>query len=130
MAATEHFHLSRTALLLLRLQDLSGGNVLLTTFAGNPHGFTAKVTDFGLARNHDLCVRTAPGRYGTITHMAPETISAGVLDYPCDVYAFGVLVWEMLTGACSSMPRGVPRHWCSVEGLVRTADLIRAASAA
>lgn len=32
---------------LLCLQDLSGGNVLLTTFAGNPHGFTAKITDFG-----------------------------------------------------------------------------------
>jgi serine/threonine protein kinase len=85
-------------LLLLLLQDLTGGNVLLTTFAGNPHGFSAKVTDFGLARPQDVRVRSAPGRYGTVTHMAPETIRAGVLDYPCDAYAFGVLCWEMITG--------------------------------
>jgi serine/threonine protein kinase len=89
-------------LLVLRiclcLQDLTGGNVLLTSFAGNPHGFSAKVTDFGLARPQDVRVRSAPGRYGTVTHMAPETIRAGVLDYPCDAYAFGVLCWEMITG--------------------------------
>lgn len=50
-------------------QDLSGGNVLLTSSTANPHGFTARVTDFGLARNLDVKARTAPGRYGTITHM-------------------------------------------------------------
>lgn len=52
----------------------------------------------GLAREHNLKLRTAPGRYGTITHMAPETITDGVLNAPCDVYAWGVLLWEMLTG--------------------------------
>jgi serine/threonine protein kinase len=80
------------------LQDLTGGNVLLTSFAGNPHGFSARVTDFGLARPQDVHVRSAPGRYGTVTHMAPETIRSGVLDYPCDAYGFGVLCWEMITG--------------------------------
>ncbi|KAF6259049.1 kinase-like domain-containing protein [Scenedesmus sp. NREL 46B-D3] len=79
--------------------DLTGGNVLLTSFAGNPHGFSARVTDFGLARPQDVRVRSAPGRYGTVTHMAPETIRAGVLDYPCDAYGFGVLFWEMITGS-------------------------------
>lgn len=54
----------------------------------------------GLAREHNIMVRTAPGRYGTITHMAPETIKEGVLKAPCDVYAWGVLLWEMLTGQC------------------------------
>lgn len=75
--------------------------MLLTSFAGNPHGFSAKVTDFGLARPQDVRVRSAPGRYGTVTHMAPETIQDGVLDYACDAYAFGVLCWEMITGACA-----------------------------
>jgi hypothetical protein len=55
------------------LQDLSGGNVLLTSSTANPHGFTARVTDFGLARNLDVKARTAPGRYGTITHMCVST---------------------------------------------------------
>jgi serine/threonine protein kinase len=79
--------------------------VLLTTFAGNPHSFSAKVTDFGLARPQDVRVRSAPGRYGTVTHMAPETIRAGVLDYPCDAYAFGVLCWEMITGRWAAGPQ-------------------------
>jgi hypothetical protein len=40
-------------LLLLQhlfLQDLCGGNVMLSKSATSPHGFTAKVGDFGLAR--------------------------------------------------------------------------------
>lgn len=40
------------------MQDLSGGNVLLTTFAGNPHGFTAKIADFGTHLNHTLIPAT------------------------------------------------------------------------
>lgn len=43
--------------------------MLLTSSAANPHGFSARVTDFGLARNLDVKARTAPGRYGTVTHM-------------------------------------------------------------
>jgi serine/threonine protein kinase len=80
------------------LQDLSGGNVLLTSSTANPHGFSARVTDFGLARSLDVKARTAPGCYGTITHMAPETIREGELSVACDVYAWGVLLWEMVTG--------------------------------
>jgi hypothetical protein len=53
----------------LTRQDLSGGNVLLTSCPANAHGFTARVTDFGLARSLDIKARTAPGRYGTVTHM-------------------------------------------------------------
>lgn len=83
------------------LQDLSGGNVLLTSSNANTHGFTARVTDFGLARNLDVKARTSPGRYGTITHMAPETIREGELSIACDVYAWGVLLWEMITGGLS-----------------------------
>lgn len=80
------------------LQDLSGGNVLLTSSSANAHGFTARVVDFGLARSLDVKARTAPGRYGTITHMAPETIREGELSIACDVYAWGVQLWEMITG--------------------------------
>lgn len=72
--------------------------MLLTSSNANAHGFTARVTDFGLARNLDVKARTSPGRYGTITHMAPETIREGELSIACDVYAWGVLLWEMITG--------------------------------
>jgi serine/threonine protein kinase len=85
------------------MQDLSAANVLLRTFPSNPHGFTASVGDFGLARTaEELKERANPARpscYGTVTYMAPETITRGVLAASCDVYAFGVQLWEMLTGS-------------------------------
>lgn len=42
---------------------------------------------------------------------APETIRDGELSIACDVYAWGVLLWEMITGASSktgSSPRPLP----------------------
>jgi serine/threonine protein kinase len=35
---------------------------------------------------------------GTLTHMAPELILEGRASRASDVYAYGVLLWEMLTG--------------------------------
>ena len=56
------------------LQDLSGGNVKLTSCSINPHGFRAKVGDFGLSREANASARVAGNLYGTITHMAPEAM--------------------------------------------------------
>ena len=95
--------MSLAAVLLRAIQDLSSGNVLLRTFPSNPHGFSASVGDFGLARTaEELKQRANPNKpacYGTVTYMAPETITQGVLAESCDVYAFGVQLWEMLTGS-------------------------------
>lgn len=65
-----------TILLPLCLQDLSGGNVMLTSCSFNPHGFQAKVGDFGLSREASASGRLAGNLYGTITHMAPEVMLA------------------------------------------------------
>lgn len=34
---------------------------------------------------------------GTVTHMAPELIENGNVSTKCDVYAFGILMWELYT---------------------------------
>lgn len=34
---------------------------------------------------------------GTVTHMAPELIENGDVSTKCDVYAFGILMWELYT---------------------------------
>lgn len=61
------------------VQDLSGGNVMLTSCSINPHGFQAKVGDFGLSRDADASAKIAGNVYGTITHMAPEVMLEATL---------------------------------------------------
>lgn len=47
---------------------------MLTSCSINPHGFQAKVGDFGLSREASASARVAGNLYGTITHMAPEVM--------------------------------------------------------
>ncbi|KAL0020911.1 hypothetical protein WJX77_010024 [Trebouxia sp. C0004] len=77
--------------------DLTGGNILLASSDADERGFCAKVADFGLSRT----LGSEPvdtGTYGTVTHMPPELLTTGKLSKSADVYAFGVLLWEMYTG--------------------------------
>ena len=46
---------------------------------GAPHGFTAKVADFGLSREMHSKSRVETRTYGTITHMPPELLSSDVV---------------------------------------------------
>ncbi|CAL8470312.1 g9854 [Coccomyxa elongata] len=97
--------------------DLTGGNVLLTSSAEQPHGFTAKVADFGLARNLNITSKVETRTYGTITHMPRELLCDGIMSKPADVYAFGVLLWEMMSGcrAWASMKHAQVMHCIVVE---------------
>ena len=70
----EHIPHHRCLVPVLFTQDLSGGNILLTSSSINPHGFQAKVGDFGLSREANASARLAGNVYGTITHMAPEVM--------------------------------------------------------
>ena len=53
--------------------------MLLTSCSSNPHGFCAKISDFGLARNLDLVSRVETKTTGTVTHMPPEILSDGII---------------------------------------------------
>lgn len=53
--------------------------MLLTSSQANPHGFCAKISDFGLARNLDLVSRVETKTTGTVTHMPPEVLSDGII---------------------------------------------------
>jgi eukaryotic-like serine/threonine-protein kinase len=60
-----------------------------------------KVADFGLARAFDASVSQTATRgvlIGTVSYLAPELIVDGSADPRVDVYAAGVLLYEMLTG--------------------------------
>jgi beta-lactam-binding protein with PASTA domain/serine/threonine protein kinase len=77
-------------------RDIKPENVLLT-----PHG-QVKVADFGLARAiSSATAATATGGVlmGTVSYLPPELVTDGTADARADVYALGVLTFELLTGA-------------------------------
>ncbi|ATB34946.1 serine/threonine protein kinase [Cystobacter fuscus] len=73
-------------------RDISPDNILLTRQGA------AKVVDFGIAKAADQGHRTASGVIkGKISYMPPEQLRAEELDRRVDVYALGVVLYELLT---------------------------------
>ncbi|MFI6056965.1 Stk1 family PASTA domain-containing Ser/Thr kinase [Streptomyces sp. NPDC051286] len=58
-----------------------------------------KVADFGLVRAVGAVTNTTGSVLGTVSYLAPEQIEHGTADTRADVYACGVVLYEMLTGA-------------------------------
>ncbi|WP_432097505.1 Stk1 family PASTA domain-containing Ser/Thr kinase [Streptomyces sp. bgisy100] len=58
-----------------------------------------KVADFGLVRAVDTQTNASSGSLlGTVSYLAPEQIEHGTADTRADVYACGIVLYEMLTG--------------------------------
>lgn len=82
-------------------RDLKPGNVVLV---GNRRGMRAVVTDFGLARlesGHEaaaLTLTSAQGIVGTPAYLAPEQLEGGEITTAVDIYALGIVLYEMATG--------------------------------
>jgi serine/threonine-protein kinase len=75
-------------------RDVKPENVLLGD------GNTIKVADFGLARAASMVSHTRTGMIiGTAAYLAPEQVSRSTSDERTDVYAAGVMLYEMLTGS-------------------------------
>ncbi|MFJ8956615.1 Stk1 family PASTA domain-containing Ser/Thr kinase [Streptomyces sp. NPDC102381] len=58
-----------------------------------------KVADFGLVRAVDTVTNTTGAVLGTVSYLAPEQIENGTATPSVDVYACGVVLYEMLTGS-------------------------------
>ncbi len=72
-------------------RDLKPENVLLSDDG------RIKVTDFGLAR--ELSADTDTGSLvGTVAYLAPEVIKRGKTQTQSDIYSYGIMLFEMLTG--------------------------------
>ncbi|CAN5463337.1 hypothetical protein BH09PLA1_BH09PLA1_31270 [soil metagenome] len=99
--AAQHAHLRGVV-----HRDLKPANILVDR-TGQP-----KVLDFGVARSLDMDAQatmhtTAGEILGTLSYMSPEQLSAGEqeIDARCDVYALGVIGYELLGGRLPHQPR-------------------------
>ncbi len=73
-------------------RDLKPGNVMLL-----PNG-TVRILDFGLAKALDDTTSKTSAAFGTVAYMAPEQFRGGPVDARADLWAMGVVLYEMLTG--------------------------------
>jgi serine/threonine protein kinase len=74
-------------------RDIKPGNVLLATDG------TPRLTDFGIAHLGDRTRLTQTQTVlGTLGYLSPEALDGKPLDARTDIWSFGVLIYEMLTG--------------------------------
>ena len=73
-------------------RDLKPENVLLADDG------RIKIGDFGLARAASANTATGAQLLGTIAYLSPELVTRGVADTRSDIYAVGIMMYEMLTG--------------------------------
>ena len=75
-------------------RDIKPENILVSSTG------VVKLADFGLVRTvFTQTLATGDGILGTVPYMAPEQIATGAADTRTDVYALGIVVFEMLTGS-------------------------------
>ncbi|GAX74261.1 hypothetical protein CEUSTIGMA_g1710.t1 [Chlamydomonas eustigma] len=88
--------------------DLKAQNVLLQSSQRNVCGAVAKISDFGLSYmlDHSETHVSQWNQGGTMTHMAPELLQKGIQSKAADIYAFGILLWELYTAAVAF--KGIP----------------------
>ncbi|MFZ7087753.1 Stk1 family PASTA domain-containing Ser/Thr kinase [Curtobacterium sp. RRHDQ10] len=73
-------------------RDLKPENVLLADDG------RIKLGDFGLARAASANTATGAALLGTIAYLSPELVTRGIADTRSDIYAVGIMLYEMLTG--------------------------------
>lgn len=77
--------------------DIKADNILVEALRGNP---TPRLMDFGLARFADQKAIVVDERViaGTPDYLAPELVRGGATSFASDIYAMGMVCYEMITG--------------------------------
>ncbi len=99
-------------------RDLKPENVMLTSHEGDgPMGPSRlKVMDFGIAKVLEAVHATNTQSIGTLQYMSPEQIDATSIDARSDLYALGLILYEMISGMPpfrSASPRELLNMQCT-----------------
>lgn len=80
-------------------RDLKPENIMIEK-SPSPEGGDALIMDFGIARSvqHGGTQTAAGSVVGTLEYMAPEQALGQTIDQRADIYAFGLIVYDMLVG--------------------------------
>ncbi|XP_051942499.1 mitogen-activated protein kinase kinase kinase 9 isoform X2 [Hippocampus zosterae] len=91
-------YLHDQAIVTIIHRDLKSSNVLILERLEKDDlsNKTLKITDFGLAREWQRTTKMSAA--GTYAWMAPEVIRSSIFSKGSDVWSYGVLLWELLTG--------------------------------
>jgi eukaryotic-like serine/threonine-protein kinase len=74
-------------------RDISPPNVLITRFG------EIKIVDFGLAKASSQLEKSEPGIIkGKFSYLSPEAATGQEIDHRTDIFAVGIILWEMLAG--------------------------------
>jgi serine/threonine protein kinase len=97
-------------------RDLAARNCLLETLSPNSNEMNLRISDFGLSRHiddHYQKYETYAMQNDTklpVKWLSPEVIETRLFTSYSDVWAFGILIWEMLT-RCRAVPYGNINEW-------------------
>ncbi|XP_016051532.1 PREDICTED: mitogen-activated protein kinase kinase kinase MLK4 [Miniopterus natalensis] len=91
-------YLHEEAVVPILHRDLKSSNILLLEKIEHDDicNKTLKITDFGLAREWHRTTKMSAA--GTYAWMAPEVIKSSLFSKGSDIWSYGVLLWELLTG--------------------------------
>lgn len=79
-------------------RDIKPSNIMVKT--DEDGGYLVKVIDFGLAKLRDAKLDLTHGQFvGTPQYASPEQFTGDAIDIRSDIYAVGLTLWHMLTGA-------------------------------
>ncbi len=89
-------------------RDIKPDNILLKKDDNAPSGYRTLITDFGLAKLAESNVHSMSGvPMGTFAYMSPEQAEAEKVDNRADIYAMGIMLYELTVGKLPYQPRSI-----------------------
>lgn len=74
-------------------RDIKPANILISRSG------IVKLADFGIAKPSEISIHTVGQKVmGTFSYLCPEQLNGDPLDYRCDIYSLGTVIYEIITG--------------------------------